>query len=43
MNYVTNNGKITKMQIEKIRKKAVILPLISFSFFPIHESIMSHL
>ena len=43
MNYVTTNGKITKVQIEKIRKTAVILPLIFFSFFSIHESIMSHL
>ena len=42
MNY-TKNEKITKVQIEKIRKKLNFCQWFLFSFFPIHESITSHL
>ena len=33
MNYVTKNEKITKVQIEKIRKKALFLPVVPFLLF----------
>ena len=35
MNYVTKNDKITKVQIEKIRKKLYFCQWFLFFFFPI--------
>ena len=43
MDYVTKNEKITKVQIEKIRKSFIFASGSFSPFFPSLESITSHL